>query len=51
MNHIQLSGKVTLAELQKEIDAIEAQLEGLPVRYPEPTHWSLLHDEEEELTD
>ncbi len=47
MNHIQLSGKVTLAELQREIDSIEDQLETLPTRYPEPTHWSRFHEEEE----
>lgn len=45
MKNIQLSGKVTLADIQRQIDDIEEQLEHLPTRYPEPTRWSYFHEE------
>lgn len=49
MNQIKLTGKVTLAELQRQIDELEEQLENLPTKYPETKRW-YRHYEDEEFT-
>lgn len=47
MNPIHLSGKVTLADLQRQIDEIEEQLDHIPTRYPNPKKLGLFYEDEE----
>ena len=48
MNHVKLAGKVTLAELQRQIDHIEEQLEEIPIRYPNPSRLGQYYEDKEE---
>jgi len=47
VKNIQLTGKVTLADLQREIDDLEEQLENLPTKYPETKRWYRQYEPDE----
>lgn len=47
MKNIQISGKATLAELQRYIDEIEEQLENLPTKYTNPRTLGQFYEDQE----
>ena len=49
MNNVRLTGKVTLADLQRQIDHIEEQLEDIPIRYPNPSRLGQCYEDKEEF--
>lgn len=48
MNTIQISGRVTLADLQRQIDEIEDKLENLPTKYTNPRKLGQFYEDQED---